>query len=162
MSRFTCHLGLAQLEYASGRPAERDGRALWFLPSPLPYEVGVEGSGMVLTVPAFDRLACTDDDVHRIVTRAWRPRGVTDLGSIPWFGRWAVAPDDPACKAFVLHDDGYVTAGASWNRVLGRPATRKEVDRELKVAMEALGAPAWKRSLVHFAVERGGAAGWGS
>lgn len=161
MSRFTAHLGLMQLQYSSGRPARRDGRALWHLPTPLPYEQGAKGSGRLLTVPAFDPSGLTDDQIDLIVRRIWRPRGVTDLGSIPWFGRPLVSPDDAAVKAFVLHDDGYVTQGASWEPILGRPATRAEVDRELKIAAAALGMPPLKRELVYAAVRIGGTDGWG-
>lgn len=161
MSRFTGHLGLVQLEYSNGRPACRGGLALFWLPDPLPYELGEEGSGRWLTVPRFDRGAYSDVDVRGIELGVLRPRGVTDLGSVPWFGRWAVAPSDPAAKAFVLHDDGYGSRGESWRVVLGRAAKRSEVDAELRISMKALGAPAWKRSLVYHAVDLGGGAGWG-
>lgn len=161
MSRFTSHLGLCTLEYSTGRPAQRGGLALFWLPEPLPYERGDKGSGDWLVVPAFERLRASDDDVRAIEAGEWAPRGVTDLGSIPSFGRWLVAPSDPAVKAFVLHDDGYATRGEGWRPLLGRAATRQEVDDELKVAMKALGAPKWKRAIVHTAVDLGGGSGWG-
>lgn len=160
MSRFTGHLGLNLLEYSNGRAASCRGLALWWLPTPLPYEVGEEGSGLYLITPAFDRAAVTDADIGRIERGEWRPRGVTDLGSIPWFGRALVAPSDPVVKGFIPHDDAYATRGESWRPVLGRAATRAEVDRELKVAMKALGAPGWKRELVYQAVDLGGRGAW--
>ena len=162
MSRFTAHLGLNLLEYANGQPASRNGLALWWYDEPLPYEMGEEGSGRWIVIPRFERSAYTDADIRAIVARKLRVRGVTDLGSIPWFGRWLVAPSDPVAKAFGLHDDGYVTQGASWAGALGRPATRAEVDDELRIAMRALGAPAWKRSVIHSSVRLGGSGGWGS
>lgn len=162
MSRFTrARLGLCPLEYSTGLPAGRDGLALMWLLEPLPYEVGAEGSGRFHIVPAFDRPAYSDADIRAIERRELCPRGITDLGSIPWFGRWAVAPSDPAFKAFIPHDDGYVTRGVCWSHFLGRPATRAEIDAELRVAMAALGAPVWKRQLVYRAVQLGGGGGWG-
>jgi hypothetical protein len=162
VSRFTEHLGLNLLEFSDGRAAGRDGRCLWWLDSPLPYEVGEEGSGKFVTVPAFDGANLTDQKIRDIISRRWRPRGVTDLGSIPWFGRWAVAPDDPVVKAFVTHDDGYASLGANWIPAIGRPATRQEVDRELRIAMKALGAGSLKRAVVYNSVKFGGGGAWGT
>ncbi|MFN4176409.1 DUF1353 domain-containing protein [Phenylobacterium sp.] len=161
MSRFTGHLGLNLLEYSTGLAASRNGLALWWLADPLIYEMGASGSGKRLTIPALDRAAFTDADVRAIAQGKLRVRGVTDLGSIPAIGRWLIAPSDPAVKAFVPHDDGYCTLGASWAEALGRPATRAEIDRELKVAMKALGAPGWKREVVYQTVRLGGGIGWG-
>ncbi len=162
MSRFTAHLGLNLLEYANGQPANRDGLAMWWLDDPLPYELGEEGSGKRIVIPRFDRPAFSDADIRAIVSRRLKVRGVTDLGSVPALGRWVVAPSDPAAKGFVLHDDGYVTRGESWAPALGRPATRGEVDLELRIAMKALGTPMWRRAVVHRAVQFGGGRGWGS
>lgn len=161
MSRFTGHLGVRLLEYSTGLPASRGGLALWWLDDPLPYEIGEEGSGKLLVIPAFDRPAYSDADIRAIAAGELRVRGVTDFGSVPWYGRWAVAPSDPVVKAFVPHDDGYATRGVSWAQALGRRATRDEIDRELKVAMKALGAPGWKRELVYRSVWMGGGRGWG-
>lgn len=161
MSRFTTHLGLCTLEFSNGRPASRDGLALFWLSEPLPYELGEEGSGRWHVVPAFERAACGDAEIRAIERGELAPRGVTDLGSVPWFGRWLVPPSDPAVKAFIPHDDGYATRGACWEHFLGRPARRAEIDRELKVAMKALAAPGWKRELVFRAVDLGGGASWG-
>ncbi len=161
MSRFTAHLGLNLLEYSTGRAASRNGLALWWQDEWLPYELGDEGSGKLLIVPAFDRAGCTDADIRAIERGTWRPRGVTDLGSIPRLGRFLVAPSDPVVKAFVVHDDGYATQGESWRPVLGRAATRAEVDLELRPSMKALGAPLWKREAVYQTVRLGGWAGWG-
>lgn len=161
MSRFTTHLGLCTLEFSNGRPASRGGLALFWLSSPLPYEVGALGSGCWHIVPAFERQAYSDVDIRAIERGDIAPRGLTDLGSIPWLGRCVVAPSDPVVKGFIPHDDGYATRGACWSHFLGRPATRAEIDAELRVAMAALGAPAWKRALVYRAVRLGGGRGWG-
>lgn len=162
MSRFTSHLGLCTLEFSNGRPASRGGLSLWWLDEPLPYEVGAEGSNRWHIVPRFERLAYSDADIRAIERSEIHPRGVTDLGSTPWYGRWAVAPSDPIVKAFIPHDDGYQTKGACWSHFLGRPATRAEIDAELRTAMKALGAPGWKRAVVHTAVSLGGRRAWGT
>lgn len=161
MSRFTGHLGLCTLEFSTGLPASRGGLALFWLPEPLPYEVGALGSECWHVVPAFDRPAYSDADLRAIGSGEIAPRGVTDLGSIPPLGRWLVPTSDPALKAFVTHDDGYATRGGCWSGFLGRPATRGEIDAEIKVAMKALGAPGWKREIVYRAVDLGGGSGWG-
>lgn len=157
MSRFTSHLGLRLLEYSNGRPVMRGDRCLWYLPEPLHYERGFEGSGEVLTVPAFDPTGWTDAQLARI-----RVRGVTDLTSVPWLGRRLLPPDGPYVKGAILHDDGYVTKGESYTHLLGRPATRKEVDDDLMDAMKALGVPGWKREVIYRAVWIGGGGAWGT
>lgn len=151
MSRFTSHLGLTLLEYSDGRPVLRGDRCLWFLSTPLAYEVGAKGSGVFIIVPAFDRESYTDDELRDI-----RADGVTDLASIPWPARGLLPPDGPWVKAAVIHDAGYVTRG--W----GGRMTRKQVDQLLKEAMEVLGVPAWKRAVIYAAVRVGGRNAFGT
>lgn len=151
MSRFTQHLGLSLLEYSDGRPVLRGDRCLWYLASPLVYEIGDIGSGVFVTVPAFDPTQWTDEALKRI-----RVEGVTDLASIPWPARGLLPPDGPWVKAAVLHDAGYITKG--W----GGRFTRKAVDKLLLEAMEVLGVPAWKRAVIYRAVRIGGGRGWGT
>ena len=151
MSRFTSHLGLTLLEYSDGRPVLRGDRCLWYLASPLVWEIGAKGSGQYLIVPAFDRESYTDDELRNI-----HAQGVTDLASIPEFARGLLPPDGPWAKAAVLHDEGYQSKG--W----GGRFTRKQVDDLLKEAMGVLGVPAWKRFIIWASVRVGGASGWGS
>jgi hypothetical protein len=156
MSRFTSNPGLRQLEYSDGRPASRNGLGLFGYIEPLHYELAFEGSDLLRVVPAFDFAGLNDAVLYDIERGRLEPRGMTDFGSIPWFGRWAVAPSDPVSKAFGLHDDDCSTRGEAWRDLIGRPATSAEVHRELRTAMLALGAPKWKRTLVYNAVSVGG------
>lgn len=151
MSRFTSHLGLTLLEYSDGRPVLRGDRCLWYLSTPLVYEIGAKGSGVFIIVPAFDRESYTDDELRDI-----RADGVTDLASIPWPARGLLPPDGPWVKAAVIHDAGYITRG--W----GGRMTRKGVDGVLREAMEVLGVPAWKRAVIYAAVRVGGRNAFGT
>jgi hypothetical protein len=152
VSRFTSHLGLTLLEYSTGRAVTRNGLPLWYLSAaPLVWEIGALGSGVTIEVPTFDPAGWTDDRLRTI-----RLRGVTDLGSIPRLARWLIDPQGPEAKAYVLHDDGYVTQG--W----GGLYTRRQVDDMLIEAMKAVGAAWWKRQLVYAAVRVGGQIGWGA
>lgn len=151
MSRFTDHLGLVLLEYSNGRPVLRGGRVLWRLSSPLTWEVGELGSGVLIIVPSFDPAGWTDEALRTI-----RFAGVTDLASIPALARGLLPPDGPWAKAAVLHDQGYISAG--WDGAM----SRKEVDDLLNEAMKALGVPAFKRALIYRAVRLFGASRWGT
>jgi hypothetical protein len=151
VSRFTSHLGLTLLEYSDGRPVLRGDRCLWFLSTPLAYEVGAKGSGVFIIVPAFDRESYTDDELRDI-----RADGVTDLASIPFPARGLLPPDGPWVKAAVIHDAGYITRG--W----GGRMTRKQVDQLLKEAMEVLAVPSWKRAIIYAAVRVGGRNSFGT
>lgn len=150
MSRFTEHLGLVLLEYSTGWPVLRGGRCLWRLSSPLTWEVGELGSGVLIIVPAFDATGWGDEALRSI-----RREGVTDLASIPPIARPLLPPDGPWAKAAVLHDAGYATRG--WARM-----SRKDVDDLLNEAMKALGVPAWKRTMIYRAVRLFGASRWGT
>jgi hypothetical protein len=156
VSRFTRHLGLRLLEYSNGRPVTRGDGCLWYLPEELPWEVGAEGSGVLLTVPAFDPAEWTDKDLRAVARRELRPRGVTDLTSVPWIGRRLIRPDGPYVKGAVLHDDGYLTRG--WYGEY----SRKQVDDVLNETLEHLGVAVWKRAVIYSAVRVGGGSGWGS
>lgn len=69
---------------------------------------------------------------------------LTDLGSIPWCGRWLINPADPQlAKAFILHD--YIL------RAFG-PEKQPFSASQLYEALRALDAPRWKRKLVTAAV----------
>ena len=52
MSRFTAHAALEVLEDGDGRPILKGGRCQWRVITPLPFDVGAEASGEVITVPA--------------------------------------------------------------------------------------------------------------
>jgi hypothetical protein len=139
------------LEYSNGRPVLRGGVCLWYLPTPLVYELGYIGSGDFIIVPAFDRESYTDEELRDI-----RADGVTDLASIPAIARGLMPPNGPWAKAAVIHDAGYVTRG--W----GGRMTRKQVDDLFKEAMEVLGVPAWKRAVIYAAVRVGGSRAFGT
>jgi hypothetical protein len=145
VSRFTNHLGLWLVEDSAGRPITRNGRCQWRLSGPLPYDVGAEGSGETITVPAGF---------------------VTDLASIPRLVSGLLPPDGPWAKGAVIHDFLYATAGTGvfgGKRWITRPAnySRKEADDVFAEAMKVLGVPAWRRSVIHAAVRLGGQKGWG-
>jgi hypothetical protein len=162
VSRFTAHLGLRMLEYSNGFPVVRGDRCLWYLPEPLTYERGYLGSGVILTVPAFNPSGFDDIALRAIARKELRVRGVTDLTSIPALARGFLSPDGPYVKAAVLHDDGYISRGENYRHILGRAAKRSEVDGDLYDASEALGVSAFKRGLIHGTVRAFGAGAWGS
>lgn len=146
MSRFTSHLGLTLLEDANGDPITRAGRCLWLLSAPLRYDVGAEGSGETITVPAG---------------------ATTDLASIPRVVSNIFPPDGPWAKAAVVHDWLYITKGTcvlgDFNgRTRANPYTRAEADKILKEAMTVLGVPSWKRSIIYAAVRVGGKSAFGT
>lgn len=146
MSRFTAFAALQVLEDARGRPLLKGGRCTWRLLARLPYEVGEEGSGETITVPAGAE---------------------TDLASIPSFA-WSIGfpPDGPWLKAAIVHDFLYRTRGAcdldsqSW-RTRAEPYSRKEADKILREGMKVLGVGAFERTVIYNAVRLGGEGGWG-
>lgn len=156
MSQFTGHLGLNLLEYSNGRPVTKGGRVLWWAGVECPYEVGELGSGEFVTMPAFDRPAWDDLGLRRIAKGLDRPRGVTDLTSIPRICRGVLSPDGPYVKAAIPHDDLYVTRG------YGGRYSRKDADEILYEAMGVLGVANWQRYAIYAAVRAGGAGAWGT
>lgn len=145
VSRFTDHLGLFLYEDANGAAITKAGRCQWLLASPLRYDVGVEGSGETITVPAG---------------------ALTDLASIPRLAGVLLPADGPWAKAAVIHDWLYFTRGTCFRgdfngRTRAKPYTRAEADKILREAMEVVGVPAWKRAVIWASVRAGGASGWG-
>jgi hypothetical protein len=147
VSRFTRHLGLVMLEDGHGRPLLKDGRCTWQLQGPLSYDVGAEGSGETITVPAT---------------------ATTDLASIPRFA-WSLGfpPDGQWAKAAVIHDFLYRTNGTCvlnlrMYRTRKAAYSRSEADNILREAMGVLGVPAWRRWVIWSAVRSFGGSGWGS
>lgn len=147
MSRFTNALDLQLLELPNGDPKlTEDGRCQWLVVDALIYDVGAEGSGETITVPAG---------------------ATTDLASIPRFA-WALfPPDGPWVKAAVVHDFLYRTRGlCALDRTVWRsrpaPYSRAEADGILREAMAVVGVSAWQRFVIWSAVRIGGASGWGS
>jgi hypothetical protein len=135
VSRFVDHLGLELIEDANGRPVlTRDGRCQWRLLSQLTYDVGADGSGETIRVPAD---------------------ATTDLASIPRVFWSLLPPDGPWLKAAVVHDRLYRTQG-----LRGR-YDRAQSDGILREAMGVVGVPAWKRQVIWAAVRVGGGGGWG-
>lgn len=146
MSRFTDHLGLTLLEDAKGDPITKDGRCQWLVAAPLRYDVGAEGSGEVITVPAG---------------------ATTDLASIPRFAWSVFPPDGPWLKAAVVHDFLYRSRGTcemdgKVYRTRAEPYTRAESDGILREAMKVVGVGAFARGVIWSAVRLGGGSGWGS
>lgn len=148
MSRFTDALDLQLVEQPNGDPKlTANGRCQWRVMEPLIYDVGAEGSGETITVPAG---------------------ALTDLASIPRFA-WSLGfpPDGAWAKAAVVHDFLYKTRGACrlgtacW-RTRIKPYSRAEADEVLREAMAVLGVPSWQRFVIWLAVRLGGASGWGS
>jgi hypothetical protein len=147
MSRFTDALDLQLIETPNGDPRlTDDGRCQWRVREALIYDVGAEGSGETIKVPAG---------------------ATTDLASIPRFA-WALfPPDGPWVKAAVVHDFLYRTKGTcKWGPVTCRtrltPYSRAESDGILREAMAVVGVSAWQRFVIWSAVRVGGGLGWGS
>jgi hypothetical protein len=138
-------LQLVLIDASDGRAVTSGGRCIWKLASPLRYDVGEEGSGETITVPAG---------------------ATTDLASIPRLAWTLFPPDGPWLKAAVLHDFLYRSRGTCWwdgfnGRTRAEPYSRKESDGVFREAMAVLGVPGWKRGVIHTAVRLGGAAAWG-
>lgn len=113
----------------------RDGRQVVRTLENLEYRVGSEDSDTVICVPAgFE----TDF--------ASMPMGVRNL--FPPMGRWA--------RPAIIHDYLYATKGED-----GR-FTRADADHIFREAMEVVGVPAWRRTVMYRAVRIGGGGGWGS
>lgn len=147
MSRFTDALDIILIEdAATGLPVLKDGRVQWRIAQPLIYDVGVEGSGETITVPAG---------------------ATTDLASIPR-GLWnLLPPDGPWTKAAVVHDFLYSTRGeCELNglryRTRAAPYSRAEADGVLREAMAVVGVSALQRMIIWSAVRLGGGRGWGT
>ena len=128
MSSFTTPLRVEILDRTKA------GRVLVKLLEPFSYDVGSEGSGETITVPAgFE----------------------SDFASIPRLF-WRIEPPlGRSGKAAVIHDYLYVTKG------LGR-YTREQADQIFRQALGVLGVPPIKRDLMFRAVRIGGGGGWGS
>lgn len=156
MSRFTSHLGLRLLEYSDGSALTRSGLALWHHTEPLSWEWGEKGSGLFITVPAFNPAGLTDDELSAIAKGVSNPPGVTDLLSIPKKFRWLFAPSGPAVKAGALHDYLYKTRGLSGHY------TRQQCDDIFYEAMVAVKVEALQAWAIYQGVRLGGNRGWGS
>lgn len=78
------------------------------------------------------------------------PKGFeTDFASIPhMLWRWMQPTDKAIGKPSIVHDWIY--------RTPSMPFTRAQADNELREAMACVGAPAWKRQAVYWAVRMGG------
>lgn len=117
MSRFTTHGAIVATETESGWA--------WVLSEPLIWEV---------------RNAAGDATEEIEV-----PVGFyTDLGSVPWFGRWLFNPADPqSAKAYILHD---------WLLYLWGGERQLEAAGVLSQALKALAVKTWRRVLATLAV----------
>lgn len=112
----------------------RDGRQLVRLLSTLEYRVGSEDSPEVICVPVgFE----------------------TDFASIPWGLRDLFPALGPWARPAIIHDYLYATRGQA-----GR-YSRAAADRIFAEAMAVVGVPAWRRTIMFWAVRMGGANGWG-
>lgn len=147
MSRFTKDpLQLILIDAADGRAVTRGGRCTWRVAAPISYDVGAEGSGETVTVPAG---------------------ATTDLASVPRLA-WTLFPPDGAwLKAAVVHDYLYTSHGTCWfdgfnGRTRAKPYSRSECDGIFREAMGALGVPAWQRAVIYAAVRVGGVRAFGT
>lgn len=114
MSRFTTHGAIYAFRAAD------TGLWTWVLAEPLIWEVR-DATGFVT-----DLISVPTDFL-------------TDLGTVPWWGRWLVNPADPQCaKAFILHD----WLLASWG-----PERQIEAAGVMYQAMKALGVAPWRRQM---------------
>lgn len=114
MSRFTTHGALYPFRAAD------TGLWTWALAEPLVWEV---------------RTAAGEVTDEIIVPTNF----LTDLGSIPWWGRWLFNPADPQCaKAYVLHD---------WVLALWGPERQLEAAGVMREALAALGVSEGRRKL---------------
>lgn len=133
-------------EVVGGR---RGGRPLVRLLHPVTYHVHDDDSAEVITVPAGF---------------------VTDFASIPW-GLWNLFPPwGPHARPAIIHDFLYETSGtglwAMGNDPPGRYITREtdyaraEADGVFREALQVVGVPGWRRTLMYRAVRAGGGSGW--
>lgn len=147
MSRFTeSQLQLVLIDAPDGRAETKGGRCTWRLAAPIAYDVGAEGSGETITVPAG---------------------ATTDFASVPRLAWTLFPPDGPWLKAAVVHDLLYRTRGTCWwdgfnGRTRAKPYTRAEADGILREAMQVLGVSAFARGVIWSAVRLGGAGSWGT
>lgn len=71
----------------------------------------------------------------------------TDLGSIPWYGRWLFNPGEPqSAAAYILHD---------WLLQLWGPHRQLEAAGVLYQALKSLDVPKWRRMVITLAVIAG-------
>lgn len=129
MSSFTTPLKVEILDRTKA------GRVLVRLLEPFSYDVGAEGSGETITVPAG-----FESDFASIPRALWRLE--------PPLGR--------SGKAAVVHDALYATRG------LGGRYTRQRADEIFLEALTVIGVHPIKRQLMFRAVRMFGGGGWGS
>lgn len=71
---------------------------------------------------------------------------ISDLGSVPWYLRWAFKPDDPQCMlAYLLHDYILWLIYMEWKLQSG--VTEQFAAAVFYDAMRASGVPRWSRML---------------
>jgi hypothetical protein len=128
---------------------QRGGRPLVRLLHPIHYHVHADDSPEIITVPAGF---------------------VTDFASIPW-GLWNLFPPwGPHARPAIVHDFLYESSGGGWWAPEGEPArryitratdyTRAEADGVFREALQVVGVPGWRRTLMYRAVRAGGGSGW--
>ena len=77
---------------------------------------------------------------------------ITDLASVPWFGRWYVSVDGDHTKPAIIHDFLYTRASVA----LGLAITRREADRIFREALRLRGVGLIKTWILYTAVRIGG------
>ena len=104
---------------------DKPGHWLWILAEPIVWQVhdaAGNNTGSITVPDGFD----------------------TDLGSIPWFGRWLFSPADAQCaQAYILHD----WLLDDWGK--GRQIEAAGVFYQ---ALKALNVPQWRRMVQTVAV----------
>lgn len=126
MSSFTDPLDVRILQ------REIKTRGLYKLLKEFTYEIGEEGSGVLVEVPAGF---------------------VTDLASVPWFIRWLISPGGLHAKASVIHDYLYSKGVIQTKGVTQTETpTRLRADQIMKEAMVVLKVPCIRRWMIYKAV----------
>lgn len=80
---------------------------------------------------------------------------LTDLSSVPWWGRWAVSRVGPHLEASIVHDWLYV----AWQNEDGADATeerRRFADNVFRLAMKEAKVGRFRTWLIYHAVRLGG------
>lgn len=147
MSRFTAPLIVTPTadyrgwEVIGSTEEDEDGSPVLF-----GYDMGHEGSGLVITVPYLF---------------------VTDFASIPWFARWLIKSWGRHTNAAVIHDycyrggqpDTTVMEGPVIQQ-LSIPLSRKNADMIMLEAMTVMNVKPWRRQCIYWGLRIGGWWAW--
>jgi hypothetical protein len=117
---------------------------------------GKEDANFIVAAPyrISYRLAGDPADKKRYIEV---PRGMlTDLSSVPWYGRWWISQVGPHLEASIIHDFLYVAWQDLPDRKRPRSADRLFADKVLHAGMIDAEVSAVKRAIIYLAVRLGG------